>query len=679
MSSHLNPNRHKKKQKLRTSYVWAGIMAVCALAAIFAAVWVVITVYEKIAGDSSEWVLESSTEETTELEVETEEIYGWVTDEGGSRYRENDGTFAIDTWKVWEGKLYYLKEDGYMAVEEIKKEGQVFSFESDGSLKDIQLDAGWRGLTGEDNLQNLDSLVKGHEFWSYLSSDPGSTGTLKPICYRKTTETKEQFLGGDYPELSSKNSLQIHDGYIYYLPQVTGQAYSSLEEKEKNLLNKLFRMRPGESQKELLAENATGYLVIDNNTIYYASSGEIKKAETGTFYSVGSDQYQVQVRDDGCYLLDSMGNLAAGNEEGIQVIGGREYYLQNGKITNVYPGKQSYGNSLFTLEEDPQNTGKKAIYRQDPAGQKVKAAQAPYGIDSFCIAEDYLYYSAFVEQKEDGTRYSEIYRADPGTMRAEQISSRFPGNILNLYYYEGEQKLYGEYTPVSWRSCYGQIVSVDMDGTVTLIDDSLSRGSSDKNKNELLILLMVNENMVTTYLRTCEYNAAAGTWSVLSEKPYQFADTMHERVAGSVMGSADETEQESTKDIGEEEQETETSPVSAENDPPPTSRPEESSKEESRENRTSQAPSTEAERPATRPAAPSETSPSRPPVQEPEETAPALPERPAEPGYAPTTQAQEGPGPGNSGTIPTIEANPESNIGPGPGGSPSESVWYIGP
>ena len=47
-------NRKRRKgQRIRTSYIWAGIMSVCALAALFAAVWVVMTVYETIVGDSS--------------------------------------------------------------------------------------------------------------------------------------------------------------------------------------------------------------------------------------------------------------------------------------------------------------------------------------------------------------------------------------------------------------------------------------------------------------------------------------------------------------------------------------------------------------------------------------------------------------------------------------------------
>ena len=706
MNNMPNNKRYRKSKSLRAvSYAWAAVMAVCALAALFAAMWVVITVYEKIAGDSSEWIVETTKESSTELIIEAEEAYGWITDNQGSRYREDDGSFAKDSWKIWEDKLYYLKEDGFMATEEVKKDGQIFIFASDGALTDIQQDFQWAGLTGENNLQSLDSLVKGYEFWAYLSSDAGSTGVFKPILYRKTTETKEKFLGSEVnPEKSTKNSLQIHNGYIYYLPQVSSQVFNSLGEKEKILCNKLFRMKPGESQKELLAENATGYLVLEDGTVYYASSGEILKAEAGTVYSAGDDQYRVQVRDDGCYLLDSMGNLVTGDASGIQIIGSREYRLSEGKIIEVNPAQQKYENFIFTLEGDPENAGRQAIYRQEDGGEKVKIAQALWGINSFCIAQDNLYYSAFVEQGTDGTRYSEIYRMKPDSMQAEKISSRFKGNILKLYYYEGKGKIYGEYAPVSWMSCYGQIVTVAFDGTVTLIDDSLSRGSSDMSRNDLLSLVMVNENTVTTYMQTCEYRSDVRTWNMLSEKPYQFADTMQIKVADSFLNvpsdqrTEEETEESSPEENSEDEEE-EGTQSRQESRERPGSRPQETQGETG--NRPQETQRGTGSRPqetqggtGSRPQETQRGTGSRPqetqreqgnPVNNQEgqtsQTAPNLPERPAEPGSAPTAQAQEAPGAGNSGTVPTIEANPESNTPGAPirPGSPEDSVQYIGP
>ena len=246
-------NRKRRKgQRIRTSYIWAGIMSVCALAALFAAVWVVMTVYETIVGDSSQWTAESSAAETSELEIDAEPVAGWITEDGGTRYLDDEGNYLSDQWIVSAEKLYYLDADGYMAVDDVSMDGQVFSFNEDGVLTDIQLDTGWAGLTGDDNLQNLDSLVKSNEFWCYLGSDADDTGIFRPIYYRKTTETEANVLGSEEnPEMSTHNSLQIHDGYIYYLPQVTSQTLSSLSPDEQKLCNRLYRMKPGDSEKEL--------------------------------------------------------------------------------------------------------------------------------------------------------------------------------------------------------------------------------------------------------------------------------------------------------------------------------------------------------------------------------------------------------------------------------------------
>lgn len=660
---------HKRKRKIRTSYLWAAVMSVCALAALFAAVWVVITVYEKIAGDSEEWAKAESTAQTTELAIDSEEVFGWITDESGSRYREADGNFAVNSWKIWDNKLYYLKEDGYMACEEVKAGGQIFSFREDGALRDIQRDPAWVGLTGDDNLQNLNSLVKSNEFWCFLSSDPAYTGSFKPICYRKTTETKEEVLGGTHPEFSTPNSLQIHDGYIYFLPQT--QQAGGLTADQQAICNKLFRMKPGSSQKELLAENTTGYLVLDDSSIYYASNGEIRKVDEGSIRAVGEERYRVLVRNNGVYLVDAAGNVVAGDESGSQVIEDRVYTLDNGRIAKVSPAQQRINNAVFTLEPDPQDRGKNAIFKQEDGGSKSVFAQSAFGIDSFCIAEGKIYCSAFVAKGENNTRYSQIYRISLDGTSYEELTGRFEGNILHLYYYQDKQKIYGEYTPASWIGCYGQIVVLDLDGTMKVIDDSASRGNTDRRSNELASLLMVDGSMVTVYLQTCEYSVSKGAWNVISEKPFQFADTVQYPVSAGVPVAEPEREEESEnqqesppqESESRNERETQSSQSNRENQGSQSNQETQSSQSH-RETQDSQSSRNETTAPAT--SAP-------PPAVEPQQET-AIP-RPAEPGYE--TQAPAPALPGSGDSIPTVEANPEQNTQmgvPSPG-----DVQYIGP
>ena len=655
-------NRKRRKgQRIRTSYIWAGIMSVCALAALFAAVWVVMTVYETIVGDSSQWTAESSAAETSELEIDAEPVAGWITEDGGTRYLDDEGNYLSDQWIVSAEKLYYLDADGYMAVDDVSMDGQVFSFNEDGVLTDIQLDTGWAGLTGDDNLQNLDSLVKSNEFWCYLGSDADDTGIFRPIYYRKTTETEANVLGSEEnPEMSTHNSLQIHDGYIYYLPQVTSQTLSSLSPDEQKLCNRLYRMKPGDSEKELLAENATGFLVLDDGSVYYASDGQIQKAEAGTVYSVGEAQYRVLVKDNACYLVDASGEPVSGDSSGNQVVGDRLYDLnQDGRINGVYPADRTYDQAEFTLEQN--SSGVTALYRMESGGTKEVIAQSDYGINSFCIADGMIYYSAYIRRDADGSRYSAIFQIAPDGSGNRQISQSFQGNILNLYYYPEKGKIYGEYTPVSWRNCYGQIVVIDLDGTVNVIDDSASRGSGVMENNDLLSLVMVEGNTITTYLRSCSYSRSSGSWTVLSEKPYQFSDTLQVLAASSAEGGI--TQGNDAAGINGSGLETEG-----------TSEAE------------STAPSSEAEttvpagtQPAeTRPSAtsPAETSsaPTNPAPTRPAPTAPAPAETEGSisggPGYE-NEGSLQGAGPGGE-DIPIIEANPES-------GNNSGQVEFVGP
>lgn len=650
-------NRKRRKgQRIRTSYIWAGIMSVCALAALFAAVWVVMTVYETIVGDSSQWAAESSAAETSELEIDAEPVAGWITEDGGTRYLDDEGNYLSDQWIVSAEKLYYLDADGYMAVDDVSMDGQVFSFNEDGVLTDIQLDTGWAGLTGDDNLQNLDSLVKSNEFWCYLGSDADDTGIFRPIYYRKTTETEANVLGSEEnPEMSTHNSLQIHDGYIYYLPQVTSQTLSSLSPDEQKLCNRLYRMKPGDSEKELLAENATGFLVLDDGSVYYASDGQIQKAEAGTVYSVGEAQYRVLVKDNACYLVDASGEPVSGDSSGNQVVGDRLYDLnQDGRINGVYPADRTYDQAEFTLEQN--SSGVTALYRMESGGTKEVIAQSDYGINSFCIADGMIYYSAYIRRDADGSRYSAIFQIAPDGSGNRQISQSFQGNILNLYYYPEKGKIYGEYTPVSWRNCYGQIVVIDLDGTVNVIDDSASRGSGVMENNDLLSLVMVEGNTITTYLRSCSYSRSSGSWTVLSEKPYQFSDTLQVLAASSAEGEI--TQGNDAAGINGSGLETEA-----------TSEAE------------STAPSSEAEttvpagtQPAeTRPSATSPAETSSAPTS-PAPTAPAPAETEGSisggPGYE-NEGSLQGAGPGGE-DIPIIEANPES-------GNNSGQVEFVGP
>ena len=57
-----------------------------------------------------------------------------------------------------------------------------------------------------------------------------------------------------------------------------------LNTEEQGLSGNLFRMRPGDQTKELLASQVTGFVEAEGQ-IYYASNGTILKAESGNVLS----------------------------------------------------------------------------------------------------------------------------------------------------------------------------------------------------------------------------------------------------------------------------------------------------------------------------------------------------------------------------------------------------------
>ncbi len=461
-------------------------------------------------------------------------------------------------------------------------------------------------------------------------------------------------------------------------------------------------MKPGNTQKELLAENATGYLILEDGSVYYASGGEIFPVNEGSVSFVGEEHYRVLVRDNGVYLVDSAGNVISGEESGVQMIEDRVYTLESGRITKVSPGEQRLNNAVFTLEPDPQDRGKNAIFKQEDAGSKSVFAQAPFGIDSFCIAEGKIYCSAFVTKGEDNTRFSQIYRISPDGSEYEALNGQFEGNIIHLYYYKDKGKIYGEYTPKSWIGCYGQIAVLDLDGNMNVIDDSATRGNADTGSNELATLLMVDGNTVTVYLQTCEYSVSAGGWNVLSERPFQFEDTRQRPVSAGISGLEGSTENgeepeegepgeggQEDPENGQNERETQNSTNNNRNERETQSstnnnqneRETQGSTNNNRNERETQSSTNnnrdEHENQGSQNNNRTETTApqvSAPPTEA--ETAPpqtSIP-RPADPGS--TAPPQTWPEPGN--TIPTVEANPQQNI-PAQTAPASGDVQYIGP
>ena len=96
------------------------------------------------------------------------------------------------------------------------------------------------------------------------------------------------------------------------------------------------------------------------------------------------------------------------------------------------PGYQTVSGVTYELKDDG---GKDSLSWKDASGQSGILARSEFGIDSFCIAEDWIYYSAYVSRADSGERYSQIYRISMDGTDKRAVSEVFQGNILNLYYF----------------------------------------------------------------------------------------------------------------------------------------------------------------------------------------------------------------------------------------------------
>lgn len=505
-----------RKRRKKESPVKAVFLALIAVVIMVCAVSVVMSVYRKISKDYENLEQSISSSETPgeTIAIENGVVTGWQLTDDGYRYVNEDETYATDTWKLIDGLLYHFDENGIMSTGELSQEGQKFTFSDKGYLKDIQADLSWQPeSTGE----NLDSLVKANAFFCYLGE---ADGPFKPIMYRKATETKVMTLGGESaPERTTRNSMRAYGDYVYYLPKVKSGQAAGLTDEELRLCDSLFRMIPGSGEKELIAEHVGGYLLLDN-VIYYSQGSTVKSASSGTKIAVGEKQYRVIVKDGSCFMVDGMNQPVRPDSSGVLEIGDRIYRIENdqGKIKYVKRAQEQIGGaSYYTDTVSGQYQG---IFRKDSGGASV-IVQEPYGVQSYCIAGQKIYYSAYVEKDGSGVWYSQLFKTALDGSGKEEVSGRFPGMIGTMYYYENAGEIYGEYHPEIWNRAYGRIVSIGLDGTIYTINDEAARTGQSVSDNDMLELVMVDGDTVTCLWHDVVWNRSTGITSTLWDKAVQ--------------------------------------------------------------------------------------------------------------------------------------------------------------
>ena len=533
-----------RRKKRQDSPVKTVVLILAAIVVMSAAIFVVVGIVGKIRSDYQRIEIATKEESTGEaIEIEKEERLGWNQTEEGWIYLLDEETRASDQWLEIEGFLYSFDEDGIMRTGEWSSEGQIYTLhETKGYLQEIQTDLNY---VPEDTGEDLDSLVRTNAFWCYL--DDEDTGVFKTILYRRTVENKVLPLGdADAPEKTTRYSMRTYGDYVYYLPKVSESSRAGLSDSEKALCDVLTRMIPGQKTKEIIAENVDGYLVLDD-VIYYSQEGEIYSAESGKSAAVGEAQYQIELSDGSLYLRDILGNPAV-SDSGIVEMEDRRYKVgEDGKIEDVEKGETALNGVTYHLRG---NGVQAAVYGRDSGGDRQLISEA-YGVQGFCIVDNSIYYSTYVDRSSDGEWYSQIFRTDASGDGKTAVSGMFSGAIGNLYYFESADAIYGEYHPSIEKRAYGVIVVIGRDGSIRQIRDDGVRTGEASSGNDILKLAGVQDGKLYCLWQDCVWSASSGITGVRWSRGVEL-DASDTRAVETLSVLPEETETEAA-----EQQETE--------------------------------------------------------------------------------------------------------------------------
>ena len=95
------------------------------------------------------------------------------------------------------------------------------------------------------------------------------------------------------------------------------------------------------------------------------------------------------------------------------------------------------------------------------------------------------------------------------------VSGIFPGAVFNLYYFESQGEIYGEYHPKIWENAYGVVVNVKQDGTIYAVKDTSERTGKKVTGNDMIEILALQDGKMIGYWHDCNWSRNGGISSVL--------------------------------------------------------------------------------------------------------------------------------------------------------------------
>lgn len=429
-------------------------------------------------------------------------------------------------WRESAGRLYYINQNGVPAEGQLLLGKQTMTFSKEGELLLI----GGSPKTAENSNLSFDEEicyeVKNGDI--YCTRPDGETfcavrnghvvqadvrcGYLWYICeYQipnseqvRTVINRAQTDGEEQTEIYSSQSILELGGF-----QVTSDWYYYL------LDGKLFRKSLQDGKTELLARGVEYYFAWED-TAYYRKDRELLSASRGILYSGLASGYNLEQTEEGFVLLNESGETVPLSGNGEVQVEDRLYQVEHGVINRVEPAERKDGAVSYYIDK---NSSERKLYWKDANGSRGLVVQEGLAVDSFCIAGEWLYYSARTAQYGAECE-SRIYRINLRTSQTETVGAAFRGMMLELSYFEHVQTVYGEYISsiADPEKIHGSIAKISED-KITVINDRAVRPESENS--DLLELVMVSENRIYCLYHPCSYDRASGTFCFTGTEPLE--------------------------------------------------------------------------------------------------------------------------------------------------------------
>lgn len=295
--------------------------------------------------------------------------------------------------------------------------------------------------------------------------------------------------------------IQKQTGWTYYLPS-PDRSDTQLTEVAPALYHTLYRMRGDGETLEIVAREVEDYAIFKDG-IYVAQFGRIQKIDVNDVFESQIPGIYAQVENDEIYLHDTLGRMLKSDSDGSIHYEDRIFTMYSNRIEDVTPAPRVKDHITYYLKETEDGHSNE-IYR-NVNGLEELFEKKGRTIDSFCMAGDWIYYSAYIRKGGSGAHYSEIYRkslTEEGK-KAEKVHEEFTGRIWQMSYSEEEHQIYANYIPKNWKSNHGVIAVITMSGQMSYLDDEAQRAEEETTGNDMLEFIMVKDGQVYCYWKDC--------------------------------------------------------------------------------------------------------------------------------------------------------------------------------